>query len=76
MNKYYEEVKIFYSMNIKADLAKHISYIDYNYTYSNYPEPFTIYKKGEENNHQDYEIATGDWLVNHGAEYGEYVLID
>lgn len=53
MNKYYEEVKIFYSKSILDDLAKHRSYIDYNYTYSNYPVPFTIYKKGEENNRQD-----------------------
>jgi hypothetical protein len=76
MNSFYKEVKIFNSKDLLVDLIQYKYDIDMYFTYSNYPSPFTIYKKGEENNYKHCEIAIGDWLVSHGAEYGEYVLID
>ena len=76
MKKYYKEIKHFPSDCILLDLLEFEDQIYEIFIYSEHSVYFEVYRKDEENQHEAYDIAIGNWLVSHGAEYGESVYID
>jgi hypothetical protein len=76
LKKYYKTYKHFDIDYILGDLVEFEEQINSMFHYSDDSVWFEIYKKGEETNYELYEIAMGDWLVKHGAEYGESVYVE